>query len=69
MDLFGKLQVVFVGRRGSATGVPWRVAPETFHPASEVVLVATGPVRKIYILFSNLIIPCTYACRQKEATN
>jgi hypothetical protein len=68
MDLFGKLQVVFVGRRGSATGVPWRVAPETFHPASEVVLVATGPVYVKYI-FSNLIIPCTCMQTERKATN
>jgi len=40
---FDNLQVIFVGH-GSATGVPWCVAPETFHPASKVVLVASRPV-------------------------
>jgi hypothetical protein len=37
---FDNLQVLFVGH-GGATGVPWCVAPETLHPASKVVLVAS----------------------------
>jgi hypothetical protein len=42
---FDNLQVIFVGH-GGATGVPWCVAPETLHPASKVVLVASRPARQ-----------------------
>jgi hypothetical protein len=44
-ERFDNLQVIIIVGHGSATGVPWCVAPETFHPASKVVLVASRPDR------------------------